>query len=53
MCHVPEHIAQNIHQKLEAIERLITGDYPLNIFREYRGLTDEQLESSAGAPYLS
>lgn len=32
------------------VERLIAGEHPLKVFREYRGLADEQLAEVVGIP---
>jgi Helix-turn-helix domain len=31
------------------VEKLIAGEHPLKVFREYRGLTDKQLAESVGS----
>lgn len=32
------------------VAKLIAGEHPLKVFREYRGLADEQLAETAGTP---
>jgi DNA-binding XRE family transcriptional regulator len=35
---------------VEVLDRLLAGDHPLRVWREYRGLTMQQLSSKADVP---
>jgi mRNA interferase RelE/StbE len=43
------------HFPIEVVDRLMAGENPLKVFREYRGLTQKELAKAAGlgAVYLS